>query len=104
MQLKRIARPCLSALGFVVLAASPGAAQDFEVLTPVQHDISALQTVSLPYTKAVTQPGFQGLGVGFPGFTVQFAPPDTNAAVGPNHIVQWVNGQFAIFNHAGTVL
>jgi hypothetical protein len=141
MQLKRIARPCLSALGFVLLAALPGAAQDFEVLTPVQHDISAplselmkmvpktaaaapqevslgridlppsapgpdtaLQTGSLPYTKAVTQPGFQGLGVGFPGFTVQFAPPDTNAAVGPNHIVQWVNAQFAIFNKAGTVL
>ncbi len=48
--------------------------------------------------------GFAGLGVGFPGFTVQYAPPDTNAAVGATQIVQWVNTSFAIFSKAGSLL
>src|SRR5690349_18057298 len=34
---------------------------------------------------------FAGLGVDFSGFPVHVAPPDTNMAVGPNHIVQIVN-------------
>src|SRR5262249_40741684 len=33
--------------------------------------------------------------------TVTSVPPDTNMAVGPNHIVQWVNGGFVIFNKQG---
>jgi hypothetical protein len=45
-----------------------------------------------------------GVGVGFTGpagsFTEQWAPPDTNMAVGPNHYVQWVNTSFAVFNKA----
>ncbi|PWT98113.1 MAG: hypothetical protein C5B51_30010 [Terriglobia bacterium] len=140
MQLKKTGREWVSALGFALIAALPAAAQDFEVFTPVQHDVSpplrdlakivspaapgqqqtffgpidlpasapgpdtALQHGSLPYTSIVTSPGFQGLGVGFPGFTVQFAPPDTNATVGPNHVIQWVNASFAIFNKAGTLI
>src|SRR5262249_58809436 len=32
------------------------------------------------------------------------APPDTNMAVGPNHIIQWVNTQFAIYDKAGHIL
>src|SRR2546430_13474664 len=30
------------------------------------------------------------------------APPDTNGDVGPNHYVQTVNTDFAIFNKSGT--
>ena len=49
---------------------------------------------------------FDGIGQGFSGpagtFTVNSAPPDTNAAVGPNHIVETVNTDFAVFNKAGT--
>ena len=47
-----------------------------------------------------TTPGLNvlGLGNGFPGFTVQFAPPDTNAAVGATQVVETVNVSYAVFN------
>ncbi len=49
-----------------------------------------------------------GVGEGFSGpqgtFTVNAAPPDTNGAVGPNHYVQTVNTDFAVFSKAGTPL
>lgn len=31
-------------------------------------------------------------------------PPDTNADVGPNHYVQWVNLSFAVYNRSGSVV
>ena len=37
------------------------------------------------------------------GYT-QFVPPDTNGAVGPNHYIENVNAQFAIYNKSGTLL
>lgn len=43
---------------------------------------------------------FLGLGQGFPGFTVQAAPPDVNGAVGPTQYVQWVNLSIAVFDKA----
>jgi hypothetical protein len=52
--------------------------------------------------------GFEGLGLGFSGpqgtFNMQWAPPDTNAAVGPNHIFEIVNTGIAVFNKSGGVL
>jgi hypothetical protein len=39
-----------------------------------------------------------GIGYGFPGYTEQAVVPDTNAAVGPTQLVQWVNESFAVFN------
>jgi hypothetical protein len=47
---------------------------------------------------------FEGIGQGFAGFTVQYAPPDTNGAVGPNHFVQTVNVSFAVFSKTGALL
>ena len=44
--------------------------------------------------------GFDGVGSGFTGFTVNSAPPDTNGAVGSTQYVQWVNSSFAVFNKA----
>jgi hypothetical protein len=48
------------------------------------------------------------VGNGFSGpsgtFSVASAPPDTNGAVGPNHFVQMVNTDFAVFNKSGTAL
>jgi hypothetical protein len=41
---------------------------------------------------------FEGLGNGFPNFSVNSAPPDTNGAVGATQFVQWVNESFAVFN------
>ena len=57
-----------------------------------------------PATAAVPGTGFDGLGTGFAGYGITGAPPDTTLAVGPNHIVQWVNSHFAIFNKSGTAL
>jgi hypothetical protein len=37
-----------------------------------------------------------GVGNGFPGFTIQVAPPDTTMAVGDNQIVQWVNEAYTV--------
>ncbi len=47
---------------------------------------------------------FEGIGAGLPGFTVQYAPPDTNGAVGPNNFVQTVNVAFAVFSKTGSVV
>ncbi|TME62930.1 MAG: hypothetical protein E6I51_05565, partial [Chloroflexi bacterium] len=47
---------------------------------------------------------FEGIGQGFAGFTVQYAPPDTNGAVGPSNFVQTVNVSFAVFTRTGSLL
>jgi hypothetical protein len=44
---------------------------------------------------------WEGLGEGYPGFSMTAAPPDPNMAVGPDHIVQWVNNAFVIFDKLG---
>ena len=41
---------------------------------------------------------FEGLGNGFPNFSVDSAPPDTNGAVGDSQYVQWVNESFEVFD------
>jgi hypothetical protein len=46
-----------------------------------------------------------GLGYGFTGYSQQASQPDTNAAVGPTQIVQWVNESFVVLNKSnGSVL
>ena len=45
-----------------------------------------------------TTTNFDGIGNGVAGFTVNSAPPDTNGDVGPNHYIQIVNTDFAIYN------
>ncbi|MDX6711079.1 MAG: hypothetical protein QOH96_2095, partial [Blastocatellia bacterium] len=56
----------------------------------------------------VTNTNFDGIGQGFTGpagtFSVSSAPPDTNGDVGPNHYVQVVNSDLAIFNKSGTAI
>ena len=44
---------------------------------------------------------WEGLGAGYPGFSVTAVPPDTNIAVGPQHIVEWVNNAFVVFDKQG---
>ena len=41
-----------------------------------------------------------GVGNGFPTYTVDSVPPDTNGAVGATQYVQWVNESFAVFDKA----
>src|SRR5689334_12590081 len=67
-----------------------------------------LQATSPAPLAPATSLNFNGVGNGFSGpagaFTVASAPPDTNGDVGPNHYVQIVNSDFAIFNKAGTAI
>ena len=35
------------------------------------------------------------------GSSNQFAPPDTDGAIGPNNYVQFINGRFAVYTKAG---
>src|SRR5262249_553858 len=39
---------------------------------------------------------WEGMGAGHPEFAAPAVPPDPNMAVGPNHIVQWVNNSFVV--------
>jgi uncharacterized repeat protein (TIGR01451 family) len=54
---------------------------------------------------SVTPPEFANASPNFPGIGyTQLVPPDPNGAVGPNHYIQTVNSQFAIWNKAGTLV
>ena len=57
----------------------------------------ALQSVTGPLVNTVGGTGFEGVSAN------GYAPPDTNMAVGPNHIVQWVNVRFAIYGKDGSI-
>jgi hypothetical protein len=62
---------------------------------PVHQRTAALAPAALAPSIGL---GFEGLGNGSLGFTVNSAPPDTNGAVGLTQYVQWVNTSFAVFN------
>src|SRR6266852_1112386 len=47
---------------------------------------TSIETLSLPATPGLN---FDGIGVGFPGFAPDAAPPDPNGAVGATQYVQW---------------
>ena len=65
----------------------------------------ALQATALPPVAANLGLNMDGLGQGQYGFLLDFTPPDTNGAVGDTQYVQWVNGEFAVFDKtAGTLL
>jgi hypothetical protein len=61
-----------------------------------------------PLLAPTTTANFEGIGQGFTGpsgtFVVNSAPPDNNGAVGPNHVVEIVNTDFAVFSKTGTPL
>ena len=58
----------------------------------------AVQTVAGPLAGTTNGLNFAGVGQGDYGFSVLYAPPDTNGAVGATQYVQWVNTYFAVFN------
>jgi hypothetical protein len=68
----------------------------------------ALQSTPPGLQAPTTTLNFDGIGAGFTGpsgsFTVSSAPPDPNAAVGPNHIFEIVNSDIAVFNKSGTAI
>jgi hypothetical protein len=53
---------------------------------------------------AVAGVNFEGPGTGYAGFSLTGAPPDTTLAVGPSHIIAWVNSQYAVFDKNGNLL
>ena len=71
---------------------------------PVAGPPSATTATAAPATTV----DVDGVGSGFTGpqgtFSVNAAPPDTNGAVGPNHYVQIVNTDYAVFSKSGSVL
>ncbi len=74
-----------------------------EGLTAATSTVST-QTVTSRPLNANTVLNFEGPGTGMSGFSIAGAPPDPTIAVGPNHIVAWVNSQYAIFDKSGTKL
>jgi hypothetical protein len=74
------------------------------ISVPFSPTVVQSSTVNKPKFTAAPGVNFEALGVGTPGFSVLGAPPDTTLAVGPNHVVQWVNSQLAIYNKAGSPL
>ncbi len=45
-----------------------------------------------------------GVGNGFPNFSVGFAPPDTNMALGDIQLIEWVNLSWVVFDKSGNAL
>src|SRR5438270_1444752 len=80
-----------------------GPAGNFVALPTVR-----VQNTSPSLAMPATILSFEGIGQGFAGpggtFTVAAAPPDTNGDIGPNHYVQIVNTDFAVFNKSGTAV
>jgi hypothetical protein len=68
-------------------------------LSPLAVD-PVIQTMSPLAASPAVGLSFEGLGQGQYGFSVMYAPPDTNGAVGSTQYVQWVNVSFAVFNKA----
>jgi hypothetical protein len=65
---------------------------------------AAAGSPSVPSTSAPTSGvNFDGIGVGLGTYSPTSAPPDTNASVGPNHIVETVNQHLAVFNKTGAL-
>lgn len=64
----------------------------------------AVQESAAPMVRSTPGLSFLGVGNGFSGpngnFVVQYAPPDTNAAVGATQIVETVNISYAVFDKA----
>lgn len=63
-----------------------------------------LQTSAINLGAPTPGISFDGVGVGFFGFTPNAAPPDPNGTVGPNHYFETVNESFAIFNKSGSLI
>jgi hypothetical protein len=63
-----------------------------------------VQTSTTTAAAAQTFGQWDGLGAGYPGYSITAVPPDPNIAVGPHHVVQWVNNAFVVFDKSGGVI
>jgi hypothetical protein len=75
---------------------------------PVAHRADPVVQTSMSAAAPTPSASFDGLGQGFSGpqgsFSVTGVPPDPNAAVGANQIVEVVNTGFAVFSKTGATL
>jgi hypothetical protein len=67
----------------------PAPASGPVVDTVEQHSAASVATYSIGSN-------FLGVGYGFPTYTSQAAPPDTNMAVGDTQIVDWVDDSYSV--------
>ena len=77
---------------------------EFPARPPLLAADPVVQSHPIALSAPTANPSFDGVGVGLATFTPNSAPPDTNGDVGPNHYVQTVNTDFAIFNKSGARL
>ena len=88
-------------------AHTPGPRKNVPFLRPPTRSGGAnvadpvVQTFTPAAATAQSLAQWEGLGAGYPGFSITAVPPDPNMAVGPNHIVQWVNNAFVVFDKRG---
>src|ERR1700674_282890 len=68
------------------------------VAGPTGQEDPILQKEVLPEVSATQGIPFEGIS------TTQYVPSDSNLAVGPNHIVETVNVQYAVYNKSGAIL
>jgi autotransporter-associated beta strand protein len=83
-------------VGGFVMGALPWGAQAHIVTNTANSSIDLVVTV--PTSSESVASSFDGQGA--TGWT----PPDSNAAVGPNHIVSWGNNSLMILSKTGTVI
>ncbi len=72
--------------------------------TQVQKSFTVKSSKTAATPKLPTSTGFNGLGDGTNGFTVNSVPPDTNMDVSASQIVEVVNSGLAVFSKAGARL
>ncbi len=74
-----------------LLPGQASAGSQVDVADPVAQETAG------PMVSATIGNNVLGLGAGFPGYTVQFIPSDTNASVGTTQVVETVNTDYAVF-------
>ena len=90
-------------------AWSTGQGADDQPLMPGVHTVTgadgAIQRAAATVAAPAPTVNVLGVGNGFTGpqgaFSVTYAPPDTNAAVGLTQVVELVNSGFAVFDKSG---
>lgn len=63
-----------------------------------QATVDESAAAALAPLSATAGHNFLGLGTGFSGYSLQAIVPDTNLAVGPTQVVEWVNESFVVLN------
>ena len=77
---------------------------DLPLLASSSTPDTVVQSASGGTAAPATTTSFDGIGVGLGSYSPRWAPPDTDGAVGPNHYVEIVNADIAVFSKLGALL